>query len=72
MGTLYLIRHGQASYGEVDYDRLSTKGHEQARAVGHWLAKANLDLLYAGPLVRQQQTMSIARETGGVACAFET
>jgi broad specificity phosphatase PhoE len=72
VGTLYLIRHGQASYGEVDYDRLSTKGQEQARAVGHWLAKANLDLLYAGPLVRQQQTITIARETAGAARAFET
>ena len=72
MGTLYLIRHGQASYGEVDYDKLSTKGQDQARAVGHWLAKANLDLLYAGPLVRQQQTISIARETSGLTRAFET
>ena len=72
MGTLYLIRHGQASYGEVDYDRLSTKGQDQARAVGHWLGKANLDALYAGPLVRQQQTMSIARETSGTTRAFET
>lgn len=66
MGTLYLIRHGQASYGEVDYDRLSTKGQEQARAVGHWLAKQRLDRLYAGPLVRQQQTITIARETAGL------
>ena len=31
MGTLLLIRHGQASYGEVDYDRL----HEvQTRVIG--------------------------------------
>ena len=62
MGTLYLIRHGQASYGEVDYDRLSATGQEQARAVGHWLAKQELDAVYAGPLKRQQQTISIARE----------
>ena len=61
-----MIRHGQASYGEVDYDRLSTKGQEQARAVGHWLAKARLDALYAGPLTRQQQTVTIARETSGI------
>jgi len=72
VGTLYLIRHGQASYGEVDYDRLSAKGQEQARAVGHWLAKARVDRLYAGPLNRQQQTISIARETAGDVPAFET
>ena len=65
VGTLYLIRHGQASYGEVDYDRLSTKGQEQARAVGHWLAKQKLDAVYAGPLRRQQQTATIAREIAG-------
>ena len=34
MSTLYLIRHGQASYGEADYDRLSPRGVEQAKAVG--------------------------------------
>ena len=34
MGTLLLIRHGQASYGEADYDRLSTRGQDQARALG--------------------------------------
>jgi broad specificity phosphatase PhoE len=62
VGTLYLIRHGQASYGEVDYDRLSARGQQQARAVGHWLAKANLDAIFAGPLKRQQQTTTIACE----------
>ncbi len=67
VGTLFLIRHGQASYGEVDYDRLSTRGQEQARCVGAWLAKAQIDALYAGPLRRQQQTVTIAAEGTGVA-----
>ena len=66
MGTLYLIRHGQASYGEPDYDRLSTRGEAQARAVGTWLAAARVDATYAGPLVRQQQTIAFARETAGI------
>lgn len=56
MGTLLLIRHGQASYGEADYDRLSTLGERQAAAVGRWLARAPVDALFAGPLRRQQQT----------------
>jgi broad specificity phosphatase PhoE len=62
VGTLYLIRHGQASYGEVDYDRLSTRGHEQAKALGGVLARARLDAVYAGPLRRQQQTIAVASE----------
>lgn len=62
MGTLYLIRHGQASYGEADYDRLSHRGQDQARALGRWLATARLDALYSGPLRRQEQTAALARE----------
>lgn len=62
MGTLLLIRHGQASYGEVDYDRLSARGQEQARAVGRALAAARLDAIYVGPLRRQQQTYDHAAE----------
>lgn len=64
MGTVYLIRHGQASYGEPDYDRLSARGEEQARAVGRWLASQSpvIDALYAGPLRRQVQTAAFARE----------
>ena len=62
MGTLYLIRHGQASYGEADYDRLSPRGIEQALAVGRWAAGAKLGALFAGPLRRQQQTAHHAHE----------
>jgi len=65
VGTLYLIRHGQASYGEADYDRLSPRGIEQALAVGRWAARAKLDALYAGPLHRQQQTAQYANEAAG-------
>ncbi|TXK62667.1 histidine phosphatase family protein [Alkalisalibacterium limincola] len=35
--TLLLVRHGQASFGSDDYDRLSDLGHEQARHLGAWL-----------------------------------
>jgi broad specificity phosphatase PhoE len=54
MATLLLIRHGQASYGQVDYDRLSERGVAQARAVSEHLG--TLDALFVGPLKRQQQT----------------
>jgi broad specificity phosphatase PhoE len=62
VGTLYLIRHGQASYGEPDYDRLSPRGIEQAVAVGRWAAHAKLDAVFAGPLRRQQQTAQYAQD----------
>jgi broad specificity phosphatase PhoE len=62
VGTLYLIRHGQASYGEPDYDRLSPRGIEQALAVGRWAAGKRLGALFAGPLRRQQQTAHYAQE----------
>jgi broad specificity phosphatase PhoE len=65
VGTLYLIRHGQASYGEPDYDRLSARGVEQALAVGRWAARQKLDALYAGPLRRQQQTAQYAQDGAG-------
>jgi phosphohistidine phosphatase SixA len=29
MGSLLLIRHGQAAYGEADHDRLTPRGIEQ-------------------------------------------
>ncbi|MCA6215799.1 histidine phosphatase family protein [Ideonella sp. B7] len=34
MGEIVLIRHGQASFGEDDYDRLSDRGVAQSRRLG--------------------------------------
>ncbi|HWO20921.1 MAG TPA: histidine phosphatase family protein [Kofleriaceae bacterium] len=67
MATLYLIRHGQASYGEEDYDRLSSRGREQATALGKHLANLGLNALYSGPLVRQRQTAEAAAEAAAEA-----
>jgi len=62
VATLLLIRHGQASYGEADYDRLSARGTEQARALGTHLATARIDTRFVGPLRRQVQTAKLAGE----------
>lgn len=35
MGALYLVRHGQASFGTDNYDELSARGVEQARHLGY-------------------------------------
>jgi broad specificity phosphatase PhoE len=71
MATLLLIRHGQASYGQVDYDRLSDAGAAQARALGDHLARERLDALYHGPLVRQRQTAALANHAGTLPAAVE-
>jgi broad specificity phosphatase PhoE len=61
MAKLVLVRHGQASYGQLDYDRLSTRGEAQARQLGPYLATLEPSALFVGPLVRQQQTADHAR-----------
>jgi broad specificity phosphatase PhoE len=72
VSTLYLIRHGQASYGAADYDVLSPRGERQAAELGRHLARtgAMFDALYSGPLRRQRDTATLlaaaAREAGAV------
>lgn len=58
MGVLLLVRHGQASLGAADYDRLSDLGRRQARMVGTRLADAGvtIDRVVAGALSRQRDT----------------
>lgn len=70
MSQIYLIRHGQASFGAENYDRLSDKGVTQARILGDHLAKLNIsfDAIYYGQMDRQQKTaqqvMNAQREKG--------
>ncbi len=69
MGLLLLVRHGQASFGTDDYDRLSELGHEQARQLGVRLA-GQVDAstrFIAGGLLRQQQTMRNLLDGAGLA-----
>ncbi len=70
MGSLFLIRHAQASYGEADYDRLSSRGVSQAQATAPAVAALGLDQLYRGPHVRHQQTAEHAG-IGGAAVLDE-
>jgi broad specificity phosphatase PhoE len=70
VSTLYLIRHGQASFGAANYDVLSERGVEQSRHLGmHWATKEwHLDAIYTGPRERQRDTathfIEAARTTG--------
>ena len=58
MGTLYLVRHGQASFGEDDYDKLSELGHRQSRRLGEYFAAKGLhfDAVVTGTLRRHTET----------------
>jgi broad specificity phosphatase PhoE len=58
MGTLYLVRHGQASFGEDDYDKLSPLGHQQARRLGEYFAERGVrfDAAITGTLRRHTET----------------
>ena len=60
MGTLYLVRHGQASFGAADYDQLSDLGHRQSVRLGEYFAHKGLrfDGLIAGTLQRHKQTLA--------------
>lgn len=58
MGTLYLVRHGQASFGAADYDNLSDLGHRQAERLGaYWRERGmTFDAVITGTLKRHRQT----------------
>lgn len=58
MGTLYLVRHGQASFGAANYDQLSTLGRQQAVRLGeYWRSKGqSFDAVITGTLHRHTQT----------------
>ena len=68
MGKLYLVRHGQASAFEENYDRLSPLGERQARLLGEWWTRRGpkLDRVFTGPRVRQQRTAELAAEAAGL------
>lgn len=58
MGAIYLVRHGQASFGAANYDELSSRGVEQARQLGYaWEAAGWLPTTaVSGSMQRHHQT----------------
>ena len=58
MTEIYLVRHGQASFGKKDYDNLSEIGLQQSYLIGKYFKKINLnfDKAFVGTLKRQIQT----------------
>ncbi|MGC4936882.1 histidine phosphatase family protein [Kribbella sp. DT2] len=73
MGTVYLIRHAQASFGKSDYDRLSPLGERQAVRLGETLAARGVkpDLVVTGAMQRHARTASLALTAAGLATDVE-
>jgi len=70
MALLTLIRHGQASFLEPNYDKLSERGQRQSRSLAEYWVKtaARFDQVYYGPATRHRETGDIVgavyREAG--------
>ncbi|RZG72798.1 histidine phosphatase family protein [Acinetobacter sp. WCHAc060025] len=62
MTTIYLVRHGQASFGAESYDKLSPNGELQAKILGQYFDKILKEEPYviAGSMQRHQQTANFA------------
>jgi broad specificity phosphatase PhoE len=58
MAELYLVRHGQASFGAENYDELSPAGRTQSLWLGEYFAQAKLrfDRVVIGTMQRHRQT----------------
>lgn len=71
---LVLVRHGQASFGAKDYDRLSETGHRQARLAGKALSlrRPSIGRVVVGSMRRHQETAAGCLEGMGRAEPFET
>ena len=60
MAELILVRHGQASFGADDYDKLSELGWRQSRWLGEYFAErgAAFDRVIRGSLRRHAETLT--------------
>jgi broad specificity phosphatase PhoE len=58
MAEFYLVRHGQASFGTDDYDRLSPLGMQQSRWLGEYFAERGIvfDRVITGTMQRHRET----------------
>lgn len=59
MAELYLVRHGQASFGADNYDELSLLGQQQGQLVGEYFAERKIvfDHVLLGTMNRHRQTV---------------
>jgi broad specificity phosphatase PhoE len=69
MAELVLVRHGQASFGADDYDKLSELGWQQSRWLGEYFAERAIafDRVVRGSLRRHTETLAGIAEGMGQA-----
>lgn len=68
MPTVLLVRHGQASFGQADYDVLSDLGHEQVVALAAGLDRRGIvpTRVVSGALRRQRDTAGPLASAAGL------
>lgn len=68
MPAIYLLRHGQASFGTQDYDVLSPLGERQAEVAAREFARRGVvnPVVVSGTLKRQRDTAAIVADVLGV------
>ncbi|HEX2131696.1 MAG TPA: histidine phosphatase family protein [Actinophytocola sp.] len=68
MAAIYLLRHGQASFGSADYDVLSELGELQAKALGDELRRraVRVHAVWSGTLRRQLATAAGCLPAAGI------
>jgi broad specificity phosphatase PhoE len=73
MGTIYLIRHAQASFGAADYDQLSEIGLTQSGMLGKALLarRPRTDKVVCGTMKRHHQTAEGCLSAMGLAAAWD-
>ncbi|MFT6550227.1 MAG: broad specificity phosphatase PhoE [Zhongshania marina] len=72
MPALYLIRHGQASFGAEDYDQLSDLGMRQSQHVGEYFSAQGIqpDTIICGGMKRHRQTAEQCLNAMGLGAKF--
>jgi broad specificity phosphatase PhoE len=67
MSQIILVRHGQASFLERDYDKLCANGEAQSGLLGGYWSRRGVvfDKAYSGPRLRQLETARIVAEAYG-------
>ena len=74
MAVIYLIRHGQASFGEADYDTLSETGVRQSQILGERLARilTRPATVTCGDMLRHRQTARAAMQAVDMTTEWRT
>ncbi|MGB2248137.1 MAG: histidine phosphatase family protein [Alcanivorax sediminis] len=74
MPVIYLVRHGQASFGKPDYDQLSEQGWEQSRILGRAMQTQDLGvpLAICGTMRRHTETAEATLNELGLPAQWRT